>query len=98
MDLSKAYDYLPLDLLAAKFEAYGIDRTGLNLIQIYLSNRKQRAKINSSYSDWYINDLLVFIERTNIWNFADGNTIYSSQNDLKTILEDLRYDMKTLLR
>ena len=39
MDLSKAYDYLPLDLLAAKFEAYGIDRTELNLIQIYLSNR-----------------------------------------------------------
>ena len=38
MDLSKTYDYLPHDLVA-KFEAYGIDRTGLNLIQIYLSNR-----------------------------------------------------------
>ena len=37
MDLSKAYDYLPHDLVA-KFEAYGIDGTGLNLIQIYLSN------------------------------------------------------------
>ena len=39
MDLSKTYDYLLHDLLVAKFEAYGIDRTGLNLIQIYLSNR-----------------------------------------------------------
>ena len=39
MDLSKTYDYLPHHLLVAKFEAYGIDRTGLNLIQIYLSNR-----------------------------------------------------------
>ena len=118
MDLSKAYDCLPHDLLVAKFEAYGIDKTGLNLINNYLSNRKQPTKINSSYSDWcdivrgvpqesilgpllfnlFINDLFLFIERTNICNFADDNTIYSCQNDLKTILEDLRYDMVTSLR
>ena len=53
MDLSKAYDCLPHDLLVAKSEAYGIDKTGLSLIYDYLSNRKQRTKINSSYSDWY---------------------------------------------
>ena len=53
MDLPKAYDCLPHDLLVAKFEAYGIDKNGLTLIYDYLSNRKQRTKINSSYSDWY---------------------------------------------
>ena len=53
MDLSKAYDCLPHDLLVAKFEAYGIDKNGLTLIYDYLSNCKQRTKINSSYSDWY---------------------------------------------
>ena len=53
MDLSKAYDCLPHDLLVAKFEAYGMYKTGLNLIHNYLSNRKQRTKINSSYSGWY---------------------------------------------
>ena len=53
MDLSKAYDSLPHDLLVAKFEAYGIDKNGLNLIHNYLTNRKQRTKISSSYSDWY---------------------------------------------
>ena len=54
MDLSKAYDCLLWGLwhLKPKFEAYGIDRNGLNLIHNYLSNRKQRTKINSSYSDW----------------------------------------------
>ena len=82
--------------------AYGIDKTGLNLIHNYLSNRKQRTKINSSYNDWYdiirsvpqgsildpllfdltINDLFLFIEKTNICNFTD-DTIYSCQNDLK---------------
>ena len=53
MDLSKAYDCLPHDLLIAKFEAYGIGKSGLNLLLNYLSNRKQRTKVNSSYSDWY---------------------------------------------
>ena len=50
MDLSKAYDSLPPDFLAAKFEAYGIDKNGLNLIHIYPTNCKQKIK-SSSYSD-----------------------------------------------
>ena len=53
MDLSKAYDCLPRDLFVSKFEAYGIDKTGLNLIHNNLSNRKQCTKTNSSYDDWY---------------------------------------------
>ena len=36
MDLSKACDYLPHDLLAAKLEAYGVGKTALNLISNYL--------------------------------------------------------------
>ena len=53
MDLSKAYDTLPHDLLVAKFEVYGIDKNGLNLIHNYLTNCKKKMKISSSYSDWY---------------------------------------------
>ena len=53
MDLSKAYDCLPHDLLVAKLEAYGVGKAALNLISNYLSNWKQRTKIGSSYSDWY---------------------------------------------
>ena len=53
MDLSKAYDSLPHDLLVAKFEANGIDKNGSNLIHNYLTDCKQRTKRSSSYSDWY---------------------------------------------
>ena len=53
MDLSKAYDLIPHDLLIAKLEAYGLGKTSLHLLRDYLSNRKQRTKIGSSFSDWW---------------------------------------------
>ena len=53
MDLSKANDFLPHDLPAAKLEAYGVGNAALNLISNGLSHRKQKTKIGFSYSDWY---------------------------------------------
>ena len=51
-DLSKAFDCLSHELLIAKLEAYGFDEKSLKLIYNYLSNRKQRVKINDLYSSW----------------------------------------------
>ena len=52
MDLSKAYDYLPHDLIVAKFEACRLSKSGLSLLLDYFTSRKQRVKIGSSYSIW----------------------------------------------
>ena len=52
MDLSKAYDCLPHDLLRAKMEAYGFSADNLKLIHSYLVGRKQRVKIGSTRSSW----------------------------------------------
>ena len=51
-DLSKAFDCLPHELLIAKLHAYGFSLSALRLVNSYLSNRKQRTKINESFSSW----------------------------------------------
>ena len=50
MDLSKAFDCLPHDLLVAKLEAYGLDTKELTLMLSYLSGCKQCVKIRNSFS------------------------------------------------
>ena len=52
MDLSKAYDCLPHDLLLAKLSAYGFDESAITLIANYLSNRYQHVKIGSTFSSY----------------------------------------------
>ena len=51
MDLSKAFDCLNHDLMIAKLNAYGFSRSALNFKLSYLSQRKQRVKINDSFSE-----------------------------------------------
>ena len=52
MDLSKAFDCLNHELFDCKVIAYGFSTSGLRLIHSYLNERKQRVKINGSFSTW----------------------------------------------
>ena len=112
MKLSKAYDCVNHDLIIAKLEAYGVGENSLRLIQNYLSQRQQRIKVGSSFSEWleiilgipqgsilgpilfnvFINDLLLFIKETDIYNFTDDTILYTCGKELDTISFKLEID------
>ena len=52
MDLSKAYNCLPHDLLTAKLAAYSVGIDCSKPTYSYLTDRKQRVKVGTSFSTW----------------------------------------------
>ena len=51
MDLSKAFDCIPHDLLIAKLHAYSFSQKTVTFIYWYLKRRKQKVKVNNFFSD-----------------------------------------------
>ena len=52
MDLSKAFNCVPHNLLIAKLSAYSVDENLLMYLYSYLSNRKQCVRINNVHSSF----------------------------------------------
>ena len=73
MDLSKAFDSLNHNLLIEKLKVHNFDELSLKFLPSYLTNRKQRTKINGTYSDrgdiYTMSDI-----DSNICNYAGGKT------------------------
>ena len=54
MDLSKAFDCVPHDLLLAKLSAYGFSNEALSYVMTYLTDRKQSTRLNNFYSTFQL--------------------------------------------
>ena len=52
-DLLKTFDCLNHEILIAKLNPYGFSLPALKLVHDYLSDRKQRTRVNNSYSTWF---------------------------------------------
>ena len=61
MDLSKAFDSIPHDLLIAKMHAYGFSIDAVTFFYSYLKRRKQNVRINNTHSVFQI-PLLGFLK------------------------------------
>ena len=63
MDVSKAFDLIPHDLLLVKLSAYGISVHNLNLLKSYLTNRRKRVRVEDVASDIsYVNSGVPFLD------------------------------------
>jgi hypothetical protein len=97
MDLSKAFDCLPHKLLLLKLEAYhyGMSKSALQLIENYLTNRKQCVKVGyvgTTLSNWQniykgilqgsiLGPVLFNIFLNNIFHFTTNSTLYNYADD-----------------
>ena len=111
-DLSKAFDCLDHELLIAKLNTYGFNRSALLFVHSYLDSRKQRVRVNGSFSMWtktslgvpqgsvlglllfniYLNDLFLFLKETEVYNYANDTTIYTSSPNFENVVAKLDND------
>ena len=97
------------NLLIAKIEAYGFDKSAINFIHNYLKERKQRTKVNGSYSSWQelkfgvpqgpiFAPLLFNIFINDMFYFIKDTKIanYADDNTLYTVEENIDNLLKTL--
>ena len=84
MNLSKAFDTINHPSLLAKLHAYEFGKQALAIICSYLSNRKQRIKINNVFSSW--KDSILGVPQGSVL----GRLLFNNyQNDLLFFLKDI---------
>ena len=103
MDLSKAFDTLNHNLLIAKLGSYGFETDALRYMKSYLTNRKQRVRVNKTFSEWekitigvpqgsMLRPLLFNIFLNDHFIFISNSSLsnYADDNTLYTIGDNLK--------
>ena len=103
MDLSKAFDCIPHELLIVKLHTYGFSKERLKLTCSYLKGRNQRDKINSKYSSWreilngvphgsVLGSLLFNISIKDLFFFVENSQVCNYPDDNSPTVADVDLD------
>ena len=65
-DLSKTFDCISHELLLTKLHAYGFDKISLTFMHAYLSQRLQKTKVGSTFSE-FMGILFGFPQGSILW-------------------------------
>ena len=84
------------DYLSNQTQRVKLDSTLSSWLKILLGV-PQSSILGPLFFNIFLNDMLWFIEKTDICNFADDNTIYSCAKSVNDVIENLQSDLKIAL-
>ena len=68
--------------------------SNFNMWEKIISGVPQGSILGPLLFNIFLNDLFLFVENSDLTNYADDNTLYSSSNDLEKVKQTLRQDFE----